>query len=112
MNIQVRFKGFPTSDGLAEHITRKIHQHLARFGHRVTSVDARLSDINGPRGGRDKRCLLLVHVTGAPLIQVEELHDDFYTGVDHALARVAQTVGRTIARAREHHAASVQGRVS
>lgn len=112
MKINVRFKGFAISDSLAEHVTRKIHQHLSRFGHRVAAVDVRLSDVNGPRGGRDKRCRLTVHLPGRAPLYVEELHQDFYAGIDVALDRLAEAVGRSIQRARAHHASLAERSVS
>jgi putative sigma-54 modulation protein len=112
MRVNVRFMGFASSDYLAEHVTRKAHQHLSRFGHRVDAVEARLSDVNGPRGGRDKRCRLTVHVLGAPPVHVEELHQDLYAAIDLALARGAQAVGRSIERARQHHPAARERRAS
>lgn len=103
MDVQVRFKGFVTSDSLAEYTKRKVHQHLSRFGHRVSAVHARLSDVNGPRGGCDKRCLFTVRVPGLAPLHVEETHEDFYAGVDLALGRVAEAVGRSIQRSRRNH---------
>ncbi len=112
MKINVRCKGFPSSDHLAEHVSRKVHQHLSRFGHRVDAVETRLSDVNGPRGGRDKRCLVTVHVSGAPPIHVEELHQDFYAAIDLALVRVAQAVGRSIQRSRHRQIGALERRAS
>ena len=103
MKVQVRFKGFPTSASLVEYTTRKIHHHLSRFGARVGGIDVRLSDVNGPRGGRDKRCLLMASGPGIGSVRVEELHEDFYAGVDQALGRLAQAVGRSIERSRTYH---------
>lgn len=112
MKVNVRFKGFPSSDSLAEHVTRKVHQHLSRFGNRLTAVEARLSDVNGPRGGRDKRCLLSAQVERSGTVHIEELNQDFYTAVDLALGRLAQAVGRSIARSRGQHAEASERRVS
>ncbi len=103
MNVHIRCTGIEHSQSLVEHAERKIHQHLSRFGHRLTNVDARLSDVNGPRGGCDKRCLVTARGPGLGRLRVEELHEDFYISVDRALGRLAQVVGRDIARARAHH---------
>ena len=104
MNVQIRC--LPQhSPALAEHTTRKIHQHLSRFAHHVRRVDVRVSDVNGPRGGRDKRCLITARGVGFAPLRVEELHEDFYLGVDRALHRLAEAIGRSVARARDHHAA-------
>lgn len=101
MKVQVRFQGFPSSTSLADYARRKVHQRLRRFSGRIRAVDARFSDVNGPRGGRDKRCLITVHVPGRAPLNIEELHQDFYAGINLALGRVAQLVGRKIERARE-----------
>jgi putative sigma-54 modulation protein len=111
MRVHVRCTGIEHSQSLVEHTARRIHQHLSRFGHRLENVDARLSDVNGPRGGRDKRCLVIARGPGLGGLRVEELHEDFYVGVDRALDRLAQVVGRSVARIRAHHG-EVQGRAS
>jgi len=111
MRVHVRCTSFPHSRSLVEHTERKLHQCLSRFGSRLTRVEVRLSDVNGPRGGRDKRCQVIAHGPGLGSLRVEELHDDFYASVERALARLAQSVGRGIARARERHVEQ-EGRAS
>lgn len=101
MRVQVRCTGIEPSTGLAEHAKRRIHQHLSRFGHRLRSVEARLGDVNGPRGGRDKRCLVTAHGPGLGVLRVEELHEDVYACMERALERLEEAVGRSIARVRE-----------
>ncbi|MBN2576131.1 MAG: HPF/RaiA family ribosome-associated protein [Deltaproteobacteria bacterium] len=103
MKVHVRCTGLPHSHSLVEHTTRRVHQHLSRFGDRLAGVEVRLSDVNGPRGGRDKRCQVIAHGPGLGLLRIEELHEDFYGGVERALARLSQAVGRGIARARERY---------
>jgi ribosome-associated translation inhibitor RaiA len=41
---------------------------------------------------------------GLPPVHVEELHEDFYLGVDQALGRLAEAVGRSIERSRDRYA--------
>jgi ribosomal subunit interface protein len=104
MKINVRFRGFAVSDSLAEHVARKVYQRLSRFGNRVSAVDARLSDVNGPSGGCD--------LPGQAPLHLEELHQDFYAGIDVALDRLAEAVGRCIQRERSHHLAFTARSVS
>jgi putative sigma-54 modulation protein len=103
MRVHVRCTGLPHSQSLVEHTERKVYQHLSRFGGRLTSIEVRLSDVNGPRGGRDKRCQVIARAPGLGSLRVEELHDDLYAGAERALGRLAQAVGRSIARARERY---------
>ena len=108
MNVQIRFRGLDTSEDLLEHANRKVHQQLSRFGRDVTSVVLRISDENGPRGGRDKRCQLSVTGPRIGSLHLSELHDDVRAGLDLALGRVGHTIGRSIARARELGAHALQ----
>ena len=101
MNVQIRFRGVDSSDELIEHATRRLHQQLSRFGRDVTSLVLMISDENGPRGGRDKRCRLSVTGPRIGSLHLSELHDDVRTGLDRALGRLGHTVGRSLARARE-----------
>ena len=110
MKVRLRYKGFPVSDGLSEYATRKIHRHLSRFGQRLDLVEGRLSDVNGPRGGLDKRCLFTATGPDIGSVRVEERHHDFYAAVEKAIGRLAQNVGRSIERSRAHYAE--EGRVS
>jgi putative sigma-54 modulation protein len=106
MRVHVRCTGIDHSSSLVEHTKRRIQQHLSRFGLRLHNVEARLGDVNGPRGGRDKRCLVTAHGPGLGVVRVEELHEDLYLCVDRALERLEEAVGRSIARIRERHVAA------
>jgi ribosome-associated translation inhibitor RaiA len=101
MDVQIRFRGVDSSEDLIEHATRRLHQQLSRFGRDVASVVLRISDENGPRGGRDKRCQLSVTGPRIGSLHLSELHEDVRAGLDLALGRLGHTIGRGIARARE-----------
>ena len=100
MDAQIRFRDVDSSE-LLEHATRRVHQQLSRFGKDVASVVLRISDENGPRGGRDKRCQLSVTGPRIGSLHLTELHEDVRAGLDLALGRLGRTIGRGIARARE-----------
>ncbi len=100
MNVQIRC--LPEhSPALAEHTTRKIHQHLSRFGHRISRIDVRVSDVNGPRGGLDKLCHVQVRGEGVRTFSLQALSGDAYAAVDVAVGRIARVVGRELARVRD-----------
>ena len=62
----------------------------------------RLSDINGPRGGRDKRCRLHLVMPGRANVVIEDTRADLYTAIDCAADRAARTVARKLARLRSY----------
>lgn len=101
MELRIRWRGVDGTTDLTDHATRRIHRQLSRFGRDVTSVVLRVSDENGPRGGRDKRCQLGVTGPRIGSLHLSEVHDDVRAGLDLALGRLAQTIGRSLARARE-----------
>ncbi len=109
MKTQVRFRGIEASESLSEYASRRAHLRLSRFGSQVASVVVRISDLNGPRGGKDKRCQVTATGPGLGTVNVSETHDDAFAAVDLVFDRVSRTIGRNIERAREAHLASRTG---
>ncbi len=58
----------------------------------------RLSAINGPLGGSDKRCHLQAVLAGLPDVVVEDTEADLYVAIDRATDRVGRTLVRKIDR--------------
>lgn len=88
------------SNTLREHVEAKVELALRRFRDRVGVVTVRLTDVNGPRGGVDKRCRMLLTMSGhAPLV-VEAWDQDPYAAVTQATARLDEQVARAVTRKR------------
>ena len=100
MKIEIRFRGLESSDSLRDYAVRRIYFHLGRFGHEITKVFVRIADINGPKGGVDKRCQITVQGPRVGLSTLDELSGDAYSAVDLAVERTARAVGRGLERAR------------
>ena len=71
MTIDIRFRGLANSEFLRAHIVRRIHFQLRRLGKALGAVVVRLSDVNGPRGGVDKRCQVMLVRPGQPPLTIE-----------------------------------------
>ena len=56
MQVEIRGMGVTRSDALWAHVERRARFALGRFADRVVRVKIQLADVNGPRGGVDKRC--------------------------------------------------------
>jgi len=100
MKIDIRFRGLEGSDALREHIIRRLHFKLSRFKRKVTSVLVRIGDVNGPRGGVDKRCHVTVSGPTLPSTNIQDLNADAYTAVDLAVERAGHAVARVLGRTR------------
>ena len=102
MRIDIQTSGFKLTDGLRAHAERRLQFALSWALHDVRKVVVRLSDINGPRGGNDKRCLIQIPVPGGPDVVIEDTEPDLYVAIDRAVDRIERTVARRMERKHEH----------
>ena len=84
---------------LREYIERRMYFALGRFGPAIDHASVRVGDINGPRGGVDKRCQIVVKLqaSGSNPIAVDVNDEDLLA----AVARASNRAGRAVARAIE-----------
>ena len=55
MELRIRSQHMKVDSSLRETIALRLRLALARFSERIRSVDVQIADVNGPRGGVDKR---------------------------------------------------------
>jgi len=97
MQVAIQCRGFSLSNAIQEHVQKRLGFALSRGADRVRRAEVRLSDLNGPRGGIDKRCLIEVQLHGLPVVVVEDIQSDLYTAIDRAAGRAGRTVMRRLA---------------
>ncbi len=81
-------------------IQRKLGMRLGKFASSIERVTVRLSDVNGPKGGVDHRCLIKVVLSGLPSVVVERRDAALQRAVNAAIGATAQTVRRSVQRRR------------
>jgi putative sigma-54 modulation protein len=101
MQIDIQSQGFPLTPALSGYADNRINYALSFASDRITRLIVRLSDINGVRGGKDKRCLLELRLKGAPGIVVEDVEEDLYAAIDRATERARRALVRKLDQARE-----------
>jgi hypothetical protein len=80
-------------------LRRRLEFALGRFASRLREVSAHVSDVNGPRGGVDKRCVITLHLDRSPRpIVIEDVDVDPMVTIDRATDRAGCTVARALAR--------------
>lgn len=102
MQVLTQARGFDLTASVREHIERRLHFAFDRARHRVNRISVILSDVNGPRGGEDKRCRIQVSVAGAADVLIDDCQSDLNVAIDRAVDRAGRTVARRLARRREH----------
>lgn len=98
MRIDIRAQGFALTQSIQSHLQRRIEFALDRLRGQVRSVRVRLSDINGRRGGIDKRCQLQVQLADTRDVVVADVQRDLYVAMTRAVDRAAAAIVRRIGR--------------
>ena len=98
MQIDIQVRHFSLTDALRNHAERRLRFALTCCDDRIQRIVMRLSDINGPRGGADKRCHLQVVLDGLSDVVIEDIEADLYVAIDRASDRAGRTVVRKIGR--------------
>ncbi|MGB5715607.1 MAG: HPF/RaiA family ribosome-associated protein [Gammaproteobacteria bacterium] len=98
MRTDIQARGFSLTEALKKHVHNRLGFTFFYSSSRVLRVRVRLSDLNGPRGGVDKCCLVEVRLEGLPVVVVEDVQSDMYTAIDRAVGRTARTVKRRLAQ--------------
>lgn len=100
MRIMVCGLSFGLTDAIVRHVEGRIKMSLATASDRIGAVSVRLADVNGSRGGIDKRCRMVIWLRHHRPIVVEAVDPDLYVAVDMAANRAKEAVGRHIKRRR------------
>ena len=83
-----------------DHIARKLGGRFGKFGSSIERITVRLSDANGPKGGRDQICQIKVVLSGVPSIVVEQRNSARQGAIDRAMHSAALAVRRSLQRRR------------
>lgn len=100
MKVSICTQGIRLSREEHDHLHGRLRQLLARFGQRAMGATLHLSDVNGPRGGVDKECHLVVELVDTTTV-VRDRGDHLRGVVDRVLHRAVQTIGRQFGKARD-----------
>ena len=97
MKVDVHAQGFTLTPAITEHAERRLRFALKHAADQVRQVTVRLADVNGPRGGIDKKCSVHIMLNGVPDIVTEDTEADMYIAINRAIDRVGRTVLRRMA---------------
>jgi CBS domain-containing protein len=96
----IRVLGGTLDSGDREDIARKLGMRLGKFAASIERVTVRLSDVNGPKGGVDHKCLIKVVLSGLPSVVVEQRDSALQRAVNAAIGAAAKAVRRSVQRRR------------
>jgi hypothetical protein len=94
MRISVTDKQKAIGISATETANSRIEASLSKFGSNIVSVELFVEDINGPRGGIDKECRLIVHLRKMDDVAVSVKEETFTKAISRAIRRAERAVGR------------------
>ena len=100
MQIYIQSHNFPLTRALKGHVERRLGFALSTKNEHIQKVMVRLSDINGPRGGEDKCCRIMIVLPHLQDVVIEDTKANLYCAIDQAADRAGRTVGRRVTRQR------------
>ena len=96
MQIDIRSKNIELTPSLRDYVRRRLGFALGARTDQIQSVQVMLSDINGPRGGNDQHCRILVHVPVIKDVVIEDCQSDIKAAIDRAAARTSRTLTKRL----------------
>ena len=102
MQLDIQTNGFSLTEAIRNYTARRMQFALDRNDGHIMHVRVSLADINGPRGGIDKRCQINLALAGQNSIVIEDTEADLYIAIDRATDRCERTLARRLERQREH----------
>lgn len=102
MKINTWSKNMRVSDRMKMVADRRVSYALRAFKRYIRSVDVFLSDVDGPRVGKDKHCRITVTLERFGQIIINQY--DIRTGaaIARAAERVKTNLGKKLERRKEH----------
>ncbi|HEV7302376.1 MAG TPA: HPF/RaiA family ribosome-associated protein [Tepidisphaeraceae bacterium] len=98
MQMTVHGLNFDLTTAILDHVRQRLATGLSYYAPRVQRVTVRVNDVNGPRGGADKRCRFEVVAEGVGEVRVDEVDADLYRAVDRAAVRLRRSLARAYGR--------------
>jgi hypothetical protein len=98
--MQIIFESRDTEGAHMRELTlQRVRFALRRLSAFVPHAKVQFSDVNGPRGGVDKRCLLELKTDKVGTVVIASLARDRRTALDRSLSRAIRAVTRGLQRA-------------
>ena len=100
MKLELRARHLTVDPRLRELCERNLLYSLGRFEDHVRRVQLWMEDLNGPRGGRDLRCVLRVGLRHGGAVTVECTDTGPELAVSEVFDRARSALVRTVQRQR------------
>lgn len=86
-------------------IAGRVESSFSKYVSRVKSVVLTADDLNGPRGGVDKQCRVLISLIGSGNVAVAAEHESLSQAIGNAIRRAERLVSRKLQKSQRRRPA-------
>jgi len=94
--IDIQAQNFSLTDAIKTHTEQKLETMIHHYGDRIINVHVHLSDVNGPKGGEDKHCLIHVELHKLSTVVIEDSEKNLYAAIDNCCHRAERSVRKAL----------------
>ncbi|MFA6040648.1 MAG: HPF/RaiA family ribosome-associated protein [Methylophilus sp.] len=98
MQTDIKTQGFTLTESIRQYTERRLQYGVSFANDNIQRVTVNLSDINGPRGGEDKRCQILITMPHMPSVVIEDTESNLYVAIDRAVERASRALTRQLGK--------------
>jgi hypothetical protein len=98
MRIDIQANGLILTSGLRQHIKQRLLTSFQRTQQHFRKISVRLLDINGPRGGLDKRCRLHIGLVGGQDLVIESTDTQLHNAIEGAAHRAESNLFKRLGK--------------
>ena len=98
MHIQINAPHRTLPDSFVAHVENRLNEALAPHAKRLSRLEVHFQDLNGQKGGIDKRCLLEARPRGLDPVAAEDLGEAFEGAFRGALEKLQRVLERRFGR--------------
>lgn len=100
MKIDITMQQSCSDNKVVNQVARHARMALSRFDTSIQTVTIRITDINGPKGGVDIRCVVSMKLISTGEIIVQGKGENVFSALNQCLSRSARTISRSLERRR------------
>jgi hypothetical protein len=101
MNVDVQWSSLESNEKSKRAVARQLKVLMWRFRAFIIRVRVSFSDVNGPRGGVDKRCIVSAKLRSPGEITIISEKKDFLPAFQSSLSRLIHSIHRELVKQRE-----------
>ncbi|MEM1175157.1 MAG: HPF/RaiA family ribosome-associated protein [Pseudomonadota bacterium] len=100
MNLIVRAHSLHVEADVKAFVESALESALGRFIEQLMAVDVFLSDLNGPKGGKDKQVVIRLRLQNGQVIMAETTREDLYAALVLSIRKAKRAVRRSLRKSR------------